>query len=97
MQRAKRDLARARLAAVNGDPAAAASFAAAVTSLRAHSTPYHLAQGLLDYARHLSLTGDADAAAAATSEASDIAGRLRCRPLLDRAAAMTPAGSGRRP
>ena len=97
MQRAERDLVRARLAAVNGDPTAAASFAAAVTSLREGSTPYHLAHGLLDHARHLSRTGDADAAAAATSEASDIASRLRCQPLLDRAAAITPTGSGRRP
>ena len=44
MQRAERDLARARLAAGYGDPAADAAFAAAISSLRELSTPYHLAQ-----------------------------------------------------
>ncbi len=48
--RAERDLVRARLAAGDGDPAAAASFAAAVGGLRELSTPYHLAHGLLDHA-----------------------------------------------
>ena len=57
MLRAERDLARARLAASDGDPAAAASFAAAITSLREHSTPYHLAHGLLDHARYLTAPG----------------------------------------
>jgi hypothetical protein len=37
--RAERDLARARLAADDGDPAATAAFTAAVSSLRAQSTP----------------------------------------------------------
>ena len=96
MQRAERDLARARLAARDGDPAAAASFAAAITGLRELSTPYHLAHGLLDYAQHLAGLHDADAAdaaQAATGEARDIARNLRCQPLLDRAANMTPAKS----
>ena len=53
MQRAERDLARARLTALDGGPAAAAAFTAAVTGLRQHSTPYHLAHGLLDHAAHL--------------------------------------------
>ncbi len=53
MLRAERDLAGARLAALDGAPAADAAFAAAVSSLRQHSTPYHLAHGLLDQARHL--------------------------------------------
>ena len=39
MLRAERDLARARLAADDGDPAAAASFGAAIGSLRELSTP----------------------------------------------------------
>ena len=53
MQRAERDLARARLAAAGGDPDAGAAFAAAIAGLRQHSTPYHLAHGLLDHAAHL--------------------------------------------
>jgi len=93
MLRAERDLARARLAARGGDEGADAAFAAAITGLRAMSTPYHLAHGLLDHARHLSHVGDHAAAALATDEARDIAHRLRCQPLLDRIAALAPAGS----
>ena len=89
MLRAERDLARARLAADDGDEAAAASFAAAIKSLREQSTPYHLAHGLLDHAEYLLASGDAQAAAAAIDEARDLAGRLRCQPLLDRAATLT--------
>ncbi len=87
MLRAERDLARARLAADDGD---AGSFAAAIQSLRVQSTPYHLAHGLLDYAEYLLASGDAEAAAAAIDEARDLAGRLRCRPLLDRATQDSP-------
>ena len=93
MQRAERDLARARLAASDGDPAAAAPFAAAVGGLRELSTPYHLAHGLLDYAGYLTRLGDDGAAAAATREARDIADNLRCQPLLDRADASERARS----
>jgi class 3 adenylate cyclase/tetratricopeptide (TPR) repeat protein len=85
MLRAERDLARARLAASDGDPAASASFAAAISSLREHSTPYHLAHGLLDHAEYQAAQGDADAAEQAIAEARDIAHRLRCQPILDRA------------
>jgi class 3 adenylate cyclase/tetratricopeptide (TPR) repeat protein len=91
MLRAERDLARARLAASGGDSAAAAALAAAVSGLRELSTPYHLAHGLLDHAEHLIRLGDAEAAEAAISEARTIAERLRCQPLLDRAAGLTPA------
>ncbi len=91
MLRAERDLARARLASRSGDPAAAASLASAISGLREHSTPYHLAHGLLDHADHLRQLLDTDAAAAAIDEASSIARRLRCQPLLDRAEAMEPA------
>jgi class 3 adenylate cyclase/tetratricopeptide (TPR) repeat protein len=87
MLRAERDLTCARMA-VGED--AAVSFTAAIISLRAQSTPYHLAHGLLDQAEYLLRAGDAEAAAAAITEARDIAGRLRCQPLLDRAAALTP-------
>jgi class 3 adenylate cyclase/tetratricopeptide (TPR) repeat protein len=90
MLRAERDLVQARLAAADGDPAAAASFAAAIASLRERSTPYHLAHGLLDQVQHLALH-DPGAAEAALGEARDIAARLRCQPLLDRAADLTRA------
>ena len=53
MQRAERDLVRARLAAADGAQVAAAAFADAVGSLRELSTPYHLAHGLLDHAQFL--------------------------------------------
>jgi class 3 adenylate cyclase/predicted ATPase len=92
MERAERDLARARLTAAGaGQDTADAAFTVAVTGLRQHSTPYHLAHGLLDYADYLTRLGDTEAAEAATSEARDIAGRLRCQPLLDRAANLTLA------
>ena len=91
MLRAEGDLARARLAARDGDQAAAVSFTAAISGVRELSTPYHLAHGLLDHAEHLTRLGDAAAAAAAIGEARDIAGSLRCQPLLDRAAGHLPS------
>jgi tetratricopeptide (TPR) repeat protein len=89
MLRAECDLALVRLA--SGDGAGAASFAAAIDSLRELSTPYHLAHGLLDHAEYLTRQGDTEAAEAAVAEARAIASRLRCQPLLDRAAALTLA------
>jgi len=91
MLRAERDLTRARLADRDGDPAAGRAFAAAVTHLREQSTPYHLAHGLLDHAQYLLRHHDAGAAALFVAEARDIAARLRCQPLLDRAADLDPA------
>jgi class 3 adenylate cyclase len=92
MQRAERDLARARLSAADAGPdAASAAFAAAIAGLRQQSTPYHLAHGLLDHAEHLLGTGDNEAAEAALGEARAIAERLRCQPLLDRAETIQPA------
>jgi class 3 adenylate cyclase/predicted ATPase len=91
MQRAERDLVRARLAAAGSSPDAGPAFAAAVAGLRQHSTPYHLAHGLLDHAAHLAARGDDDAAAAAIGEAVSIAARLGCQPLADRAKAIQPA------
>jgi hypothetical protein len=95
MLRAERDLARVRLAARDEDgdgdsdrdgaQVVAASFAAAIVSLREHSTPYHLAHGLLDHARYLLARFDAEAAAVALEEARAIGHRLRCSALLDRA------------
>jgi hypothetical protein len=93
MQRAERDLAWARLTAADGGTDAAAAFIAAITGLRQHSTPYHLAYGLLDHAEHLLRTGDAEAAGAAIREAVSIAQRLRCQPLRDRADTILPARS----
>ena len=91
IQRAERDLARARLTATGGGPDPGVAFPAAVAALRQHSTPYHLAHGLLDHAEHLLRTGDDQAAEAAIAEARDIAGRLGCQPLLDRADTTQPA------
>jgi class 3 adenylate cyclase/tetratricopeptide (TPR) repeat protein len=91
MQKTERDLVHARLAAADGDPDVGLAFAAAITGLRDHSTPYHLAHGLLDHAQYLTHLGDTEAAEATVSEARDIAQRLRCRPLLDRAADLTPS------
>jgi class 3 adenylate cyclase/tetratricopeptide (TPR) repeat protein len=91
MLRAERDLARARLADSADDPAAGAALLAAIASLREHGTPYHLAHGLLDHAEHLERHGDSTAAALAVGEARDIAQKLRCQALLDRAEALSPA------
>jgi tetratricopeptide (TPR) repeat protein len=93
MQRAERDLVRARLAAADGDPVAATAFADAVGGLREMTTPYHLAHGLLDHAQFLMRLHDAQAAEAAIGEARDIARSLRCQSLLDRAADITSAKS----
>jgi tetratricopeptide (TPR) repeat protein len=86
MLRAERDLVRARVAAADGAASAAAAFAAAIAGLRERSTTYHLAHGLLDHAQYLLGQGDVSAAALTVEEARDIGDRLRCQPLLDRAA-----------
>ena len=91
MLRAERDLARARLAASDPDAGRCAALTAAIAGLRQHSTPYHLAHGLLDHAAHLTARGKAEAAAAAAGEAARIAVRLGCQPLLDRAETTQPA------
>jgi hypothetical protein len=94
MLRAERDLVRARLAAADGaEGTAAVAFAAAIASLRERGTPYHLAHGLLDHAHYLLGHGDVGAAALAIEEARDIGDRLRCQPLLDRAANLDPASA----
>ena len=90
MQRAERDLARARLTAADGGPDAGAAFAAAITGLRQHSTPYHLAHGVLDHAAYLLRVGDDEAAGPAIDKATGIAEQLRCQPLLDRADTIQP-------
>ena len=93
MLRAERDLARARLADRDGDQSAADAFAAAIARVREHSTPYHLAHGLLDHAEYLARKSDGDAAALAIEEARTIGHQLRCQPLLDRADAIEGAAS----
>jgi tetratricopeptide (TPR) repeat protein len=97
VQRAERDLVRARLTVSDGGHASHGPFAAAVDSLRKLSTPYHLAHGLLDYAQYLARLGQTEAAEVATGEASDIARRLRCRPLVDRAAELARDRPGTKP
>ncbi|HTX25760.1 MAG TPA: AAA family ATPase, partial [Streptosporangiaceae bacterium] len=93
MLRAERDLARARLATLDvGGDAAGTALASAVAGLRRQSTPYHLAHGLLDHAAWLTVHGDSEVAAAAVTEATAIAVRLRCQPLIDRAS-LTAAGT----
>jgi class 3 adenylate cyclase/tetratricopeptide (TPR) repeat protein len=87
MLRPEREVALARLAAADGDQAAEPLFASAIGGLRELSTPYHLAHGLLDHAAYLTGLGDATAAAQAIDEARAIGRRLRCQPLLNRAAA----------
>jgi hypothetical protein len=95
MLRAERELVRARLAAQGDDQAAEDTFASAISALRELSTPYHLAHGLLDQAEHLIRLGGADAAMLAIGEARDIARRLSCQPLLDRAITVTSAAQAR--
>jgi hypothetical protein len=85
MLRAERDLAVARRSRDDGT-----GFAAAITGQRELSTPYHLAHGLLDYARELTRRGEDEAAADAADEATAIAVQLRCQPLLDRVAELKP-------
>jgi hypothetical protein len=94
---AERELARARLSAARGEPAET-GFAAAVAGLRQHSTPYHLAHGLLDHAEYLLRGDDGGEAPRAVAEARDIAGRLRCQPLLDRTDSLAvPAATDQAP
>ena len=90
MLRAERDLVRARLTAADAGPDIGVAFAAAITGLRQHSTPYHLAHGLLDHAQYLLGMGDNEGAGSALDEARGIAQRLACQPLLDRAETIQP-------
>ena len=94
LMRAERSLARARLAAVDGDAEAGGLFTEAVTALREGGTPYHLAQALLDHADHLVATGSVDEALILAEEAGRIAAALGARPVLDRAEAVRAAAAG---
>ncbi|MGZ4483893.1 MAG: ATP-binding protein [Nocardioidaceae bacterium] len=82
--RAERDVARAKLLALEGSPDARARFAEAVAELRTVGNPYHLACGLIDYAALLVGSGRATEAAPLVTEAQEIADRLGCEPLRQR-------------
>jgi tetratricopeptide (TPR) repeat protein len=82
--RAERELAAARLTPTADRAALDAAFASAVGALRRFGSPYHLAQGLLDYAERLSELADNAVAATMIEEARSIAERLGSRPILAR-------------
>jgi class 3 adenylate cyclase/tetratricopeptide (TPR) repeat protein len=82
---AERELVTARLTAAAHDPAAAQQFPRAIAALRERSSPYHLGEGLLDYAEYLAAIGQAASSAALIDEAQQIAARLGSRPLAARA------------
>jgi hypothetical protein len=86
--RAERALGRACAAGDAGEPDAGTLMSDAITALRLVANPYVLADGLLDQADYFSRSGDAAAAAAAVDEAHSIGTALRCRPLIERAAAL---------
>ncbi|GAB2480040.1 adenylate/guanylate cyclase domain-containing protein [Jatrophihabitans fulvus] len=85
--RSNLDLARARLAAVDEQPDAAEKFEAAIASLRATGSPYHLAFGLLDHADFLEARGEDAAQERAEARvigerlgSAEVLGRLRTVP-----------------
>ena len=92
MQLAEGELIRARLADVGRGVGAAEMYETAITALRADSTPFHLAHGLLDHAEHLARgVGGAESAgraAALVAEADTLGERLGCQPLRSRASAL---------
>jgi class 3 adenylate cyclase/tetratricopeptide (TPR) repeat protein len=87
--RAERLLVLARRAAAAGDPDAGLAFTVAINEMREASPPHLLALGLLDHAELLAAHGDLAAAATALAEAREIGERLGCRPVLDRAEALS--------
>jgi class 3 adenylate cyclase/tetratricopeptide (TPR) repeat protein len=88
--RAERRLVLARRAEIAGDDdAAGPAYADAIAAMRDASPPHLLAHGLLDHATYLAAHGDPAGAVAATDEAREIGERLGCRPVVDRAAALS--------
>jgi class 3 adenylate cyclase/tetratricopeptide (TPR) repeat protein len=77
--RAERELVRARLAA--DDPDATSRYEAGIQVVRATSTPFHLADALLDLAELHASQGRYASAAPLVSEATRIADRLGARAL----------------
>jgi hypothetical protein len=67
------------------------AFAAAIARLAPALHLLPSAHGLLDYAECLRRLDADGAAGAAIGEAREFVGRLRCQPLLDRAADLVPA------
>ena len=88
---AERALAAARLAAMEGADDADARFTDAIARLRDEGTPYHLAQGLLDYAEYLLRTSSSSRAEALIAEGADIADKLGARPVRERADSLRTA------
>ena len=88
MQLAERTVVGAHLADRDGSAAGDAAFAAPIGALREHRNPCHLAHSPPDHAEYLTRLDDTAAAGTAISEARDITGRLRRRPLLGRAAGL---------
>jgi hypothetical protein len=86
--RAEQYLARARIAAREGEPAAAGLFESATAALRDARTPFHLAHGLLDHAAFLRRHGRSDEAEVLVDEAGSIGRGLRAEPLVARATAV---------
>jgi hypothetical protein len=89
MLRAERELVRARIAMAAGAPDAGEQMDRAIDAMRTMSPPHLLGGGLLDRAEYLISAGDAAAAAVDVADAQAIGERLGCRPLLDRAAALS--------
>ncbi len=86
---------RARLLALDNDPAAADEFDAATKTLRELELPYYLAVCLADSAEYHAANGDTQRAAELAEEAARIAAKLGARPLLERAQRLvTPASTG---
>ena len=90
--RAERQLAAARMTPSANRAELDAAFATAVAALRRFGSPYHLAQGLLDYAERMTEFGDDGAAATMIEEARSIAARLGSRPILARIGDRVTAG-----
>jgi hypothetical protein len=86
--RAERLRLLARSRARRGEPAARATFDAAVQEFREVGSPYHLAVGLLDSAEHRARAEGVEVAAAEVTEAQAIAVRLGAGPLLERASVL---------
>src|ERR1051325_2797428 len=85
MVQSERALTLARIAAQTGAPAHEELFESAVAMMRTLGTPYHLAQGLLDYAEHMGGTGRAAQAVPRVEEAQRIGERLGAVTLVARA------------